>query len=712
MRGSPWRRPRPRPAGSPTTGSPGCRADRGPRAAPAAAALPRADHRRVPPRGRGLRRRQPAVVRPGLRRRTRWDGPIAPPPLVGGDTLIGEDEVHRGRPRAPRPHEGRPAARRARLLLGQRPRVVGAAAARRARVARRNALVGVLDKASEFAERAVHEWTGQVFRDDDGPLLSAQYRLMIRTERTKAREAQEVRRRRARRPTPTSRSPRSRPSTPAEGPRGAEPRWWEDVAEGDAVGPMVKGPLTVTDMVCWHVGHGHGPLRREAAAARGRATGGGSPASSTATTQNVPDVMQRVHWDPEFARRSGNPTTFDYGRMRETWLIHLCTDWMGDDAWLWKLDCEFRRFNYVGDTQWLRGTVTRRVPGRGRPPGGRPRPRGREPAGRGDHAGPRHDPAAQPRARRRCGCPTRRAAPPTCPAPSTPSPPRSPTARPGPTDERRRTVRSTGWQVDARRRGAPPGARPARQAQRPRRHDGGRARSTPSTPAGRDERGARASCSPARATTSAAAPTSWPATPRRRRAADGPAAPGGSIQRRVPSQAHRLIPLVLGVQVPVVCRVQGWAAGIGLQLAVAADFAVAADDARLWEPFTERGFTPDSGGHVAAAPAGRRPCGPASCCCSAASCRARRPPTGAWSTAPCRRRRSTTRWTRSSSAWPAGPPSPSASPSGCSTPARPQPLEDQLQNEALALELSSRSEDFREGLAAFREKRPPRFTGR
>ena len=70
--------------------------------------------------------------------------------------------------------------------------------------------------------------------------------------------------------------------------------------------------------------------------------------------------MQRVHWDPEFAQRSGNPTTFDYGRMRETWLIHLCTDWMGDDAWLWKLDCEFRLFNYVGDTQWVRGTVTRR----------------------------------------------------------------------------------------------------------------------------------------------------------------------------------------------------------------------------------------------------------------------------------------------------------------------------------------------------------------
>jgi len=47
---------------------------------------------------------------------------------------------------------------------------------------------GVLDKPSQFAERAVHEWTGQVFQDDQGTILSGQYRLMIRTERTKARE--------------------------------------------------------------------------------------------------------------------------------------------------------------------------------------------------------------------------------------------------------------------------------------------------------------------------------------------------------------------------------------------------------------------------------------------------------------------------------------------------------------------------------------------
>jgi hypothetical protein len=33
---------------------------------------------------------------------------------------------------------------------------------------------------------------------------------------------------------------------------------------------------------------------------------------------------------------------------------------MGDDAWLWKLECEFRRFNFVGDTHWMRGRVARK----------------------------------------------------------------------------------------------------------------------------------------------------------------------------------------------------------------------------------------------------------------------------------------------------------------------------------------------------------------
>ncbi len=66
----------------------------------------------------------------------------------------------------------------------------------------------------------------------------------------------------------------------------------------------------------------------------------------------------------------------------------------------------------------------------------------------------------------------------------------------------------------------------------------------------------------------------------------------GSIQRRLPSQAHRLIPLLKTVQTPVVCAVQGWAAGIGLAMALAADVTIAAEDARFWAPFCERGLHP------------------------------------------------------------------------------------------------------------------------
>jgi len=69
----------------------------------------------------------------------------------------------------------------------------------------------------------------------------------------------------------------------------------------------------------------------------------------------------------------------------------------------------------------------------------------------------------------------------------------------------------------------------------------------------------------------------------------------GAIQRRTPVQAHRLIALLLEVQLPVVCAVRGWAAGLGCQLALAADFTVAAETSRFWLPFTKRGFTPDSG---------------------------------------------------------------------------------------------------------------------
>jgi 2-(1,2-epoxy-1,2-dihydrophenyl)acetyl-CoA isomerase len=69
----------------------------------------------------------------------------------------------------------------------------------------------------------------------------------------------------------------------------------------------------------------------------------------------------------------------------------------------------------------------------------------------------------------------------------------------------------------------------------------------------------------------------------------------GDLVRRVPLGAHRIVELLHSVHLPVVCSVRGWAAGLGCNVALAADFTVASTDAVFWEPFVDRGFSPDSG---------------------------------------------------------------------------------------------------------------------
>ncbi len=143
----------------------------------------------------------------------------------------------------------------------------------------------------------------------------------------------------------------------AEEVRGSETRHWEDVAVGDSLGTMAKGPLTVTDVICFHAGgygfHPYAPtVGRLAYQNRKRI-----PAFYIKNEQGVPDVAQRLHWDPTWAQAIGNPMAYDYGVMRENYIYHYLTDWCGDDGVVTHLHDEMRKFNYMGDTQVITGEV-------------------------------------------------------------------------------------------------------------------------------------------------------------------------------------------------------------------------------------------------------------------------------------------------------------------------------------------------------------------
>ena len=162
----------------------------------------------------------------------------------------------------------------------------------------------------------------------------------------------------------------------------------------------------------------------------------------------------------------------------------------------------------------------------------------------------------------------------------------------------------------------------------------------------------------------------------------------------------------------MVAAVHGYTGGFGLHLALTCDLVVAAESAVFAEPFTDRGFNADSGGSwllprfvgltrakrliytgeridavIGARLADRR------------GRRRRRARSG-------RRRAGRGRSPRAPHRR-----LPVASKKLLHDNLR-TTIDDALHVESMAIELTTRSDDFAEGMRAFVEKRPPRFTGR
>ena len=185
----------------------------------------------------------------------------------------------------------------------------------------------------------------------------------------------------------------------------------------------------------------------------------------------------------------------------------------------------------------------------------------------------------------------------------------------------------------------------------------------------------------------------------------------GDAARLIRTGWQRLVSAVLDCEKPVIAAVNATAAGGGMHLALACDLVLAAEEAKFIEVFVRRGIAPDAGGayllarligpqkakelfffgdDVPAREAERLGLVNKVVPRAELDGRGRRPGRPAW---PRRR------------------PRPSASAKYLTNRALDTDRATALWDEAVGQELVTGTEDCREGLAAFAERRPPVFRG-
>lgn len=137
--------------------------------------------------------------------------------------------------------------------------------------------------------------------------------------------------------------------------RGSTPRYGEDVAVGEVLPTMVKGPMTVTGFIAYAQGWGGLYIRANKLAWQQIHK---HPGLGIKNRFGIPDCPERVHWEEDFATQVGAPGAYDYGPERCSWMTHQLTNWMGDDGFLENSYSEIRRHNPAGDTLYINGKVT------------------------------------------------------------------------------------------------------------------------------------------------------------------------------------------------------------------------------------------------------------------------------------------------------------------------------------------------------------------
>lgn len=212
-------------------------------------------------------------------------------------------------------------------------------------------------EASNFAGRRIKDYIRQEYFTQDGDLAATFICSRMRFERTEMQAKRESRKIELPHPWTPEEIEQIETDILSEAPRGATPRYWDDVEVGEELDIVTKGPLGLTDFIAY-IASGAAPIPRVAAHGFALRRYRKHPkwAFRDPSTHALEPVYS-VHYNDYAAQLQGAQVAYDVGIQRTSWQIHQLTNWIGDDGFLKSMHGQYRAHVYLSDVVRLGGSV-------------------------------------------------------------------------------------------------------------------------------------------------------------------------------------------------------------------------------------------------------------------------------------------------------------------------------------------------------------------
>jgi len=210
---------------------------------------------------------------------------------------------------------------------------------------------------SNFGGRRIKDYVRQEYRNDEGDLKATFICSRMRFERTEMQKRREGRKIELPHPWTDAELEAIDRDILAETPRGAVPRYWEDVDVGDEIDVITKGPMGLTDFIAFIAG-GAAPIPRIAAHRVSLKRYHKHPKWAFRDPRtHAFEPVYSVHYNDYAAQLQGAQIAYDVGIQRTCWHIHALTNWMGDAGRLKEVFAQYRAHVYLSDVVRLGGRI-------------------------------------------------------------------------------------------------------------------------------------------------------------------------------------------------------------------------------------------------------------------------------------------------------------------------------------------------------------------